>query len=389
MIVCDLTHAYTPTSGGIRTYVDAKRQYVLDHTDHTHVLVLPGEEDRVERGERWATYRIKSPGIPGAAPYRSFVRPAALYRTLAEVRPDVIELHTYYMLVEAWTAFRYRAQCSDPKPLVSVFFHTDFARAYVGHYTSAVIGRALGGLAESAATRYVRAVIRRADLAVTMSEQYAERLRQLGVKHPAIVPQGVDLNTFDPSQADQSLRYELGIESGDAMLVYAGRLDSEKHVEVLVRALDALPTSPRSVLVIAGNGPLRPSLEDHAASDPRLVILPYLEKKSDLARVLASADVYVTAGPHEVFAFSVVEAQACGLPTVGVAAGGLISRILPGLGFLGPVEDAEAMARNILYAWNDREELGRAARQYVEEHYSWKAAFDLLFEIYRARGSLD
>jgi len=232
----------------------------------------------------------------------------------------------------------------------------------------------------------VRAVLRRADVAVTMSGQYAERLRQLGVSQPATVAQGADLNTFHPQHADEGLRRRLGVGPADAMLVYAGRLDSEKHVDVLLRTLDALPAEPRFVLVIAGNGPLRVSLEARAASDARLVVLPYLDK-ADLARVLASADVYVTAGPHEVFAFSVVEAQACGLPAVGVAAGGLVSRILPGLGFVGPVDDADAFARNVLQAWEARAVLGPAARRHAEEHYSWQDAFHQLVSLYGPRGA--
>ena len=383
MTICDLTHAYTPTSGGIRTYLDAKRRYILESTDHSHALVVPGEEDGIERGERWVTYRIKSPGIPGAAPYRAFSRPSALMGALAEIAPSVIELHTYYMPLEAWSAFRYRARAVGQAPVVSIFYHTDFAQAYAGHYTRASLGAYAGVLAEQIARRYVGGIVRRSDVAVTMSEQFGERLLQFGATRPALVPQGVDLETFHPQHADEELRRSFGLGPNDAMLAYAGRLDSEKHVDVLVRALDWLPAEPRFVLVIAGNGPLRPSLEARAASDPRLVVLPYLEKP-DLACLLASADVYVTAGPHEVFAFSVVEAQACGLPTVGVAAGGLVSRVLPGLGFLGPVDDAEAFAQNVVRAWEARATIGPAARLHVERHYSWHDAFSSLLSHYAA-----
>ena len=64
MTVCDLTHAYHPTSGGIRTFIDLKRRYLLEHTPHRHVLIVPGERDEVEQGDRWTTIRIRSPLLP-------------------------------------------------------------------------------------------------------------------------------------------------------------------------------------------------------------------------------------------------------------------------------------------------------------------------------------
>ena len=55
MTVCDLAHAYHETSRVLRTYIDAKRQYVLEHTDHSRAMVIPGVKDRIGRGERWET----------------------------------------------------------------------------------------------------------------------------------------------------------------------------------------------------------------------------------------------------------------------------------------------------------------------------------------------
>ena len=108
MIVCDLTHAYHEASGGIRTYIDAKRRYVLDHTDHTHALIIPGEKDRVTRTERCLTVEVEAPFIPGAEPYRWFSRPRRVRRALAYVGADLIELGTFFMPTESRPAFATR-----------------------------------------------------------------------------------------------------------------------------------------------------------------------------------------------------------------------------------------------------------------------------------------
>ena len=116
-------------------------------------------------------------------------------------------------------------------------------------------------------------------------------------------------------------------------------------------------------------------LKAAAARSDRLVVSPYLGGKEEVAELLASADVYVTAGPHEVAAFSVVEAQAAGLPVVGVAAGGLLDRVHDGLGYLVPVDDAGAMAEAVSRAYAERETIGPRVRAFAEEHYSWTRCY--------------
>ena len=371
MTVCDLTHAHHPTSGGIRTFIDLKRRYLLEHTDHAHVLIAPGERDAVERGDRWTTVRVRSPLLPGGSTYRFFTRPGAVRAALAETQPDVVELNTYYAPTEARPAFAYRrARRSVRTPtLVGVHYHTDFADSYVAAYT----GPASGALTPLA-RRYVRRILRRADTVMTLAPMFAEQLAGYGVDGVELVPQFVDLERFHPRHADPAVRARYGVADGGLMLAYLGRFDSEKHVDTLVAMVDALPAELRPTLVMAGAGPDRERLGAEAARNPRLVVSEYLDKDG-VAGLLASADVYVTAGPHEVAAFSVVEAQAAGLPVVGVAAGGLLDRVHDGLGYLVPVDDHAAMADAVARAFADREAMSARVRAYVEEHYSWRRCF--------------
>ena len=86
----------------------------------------------------------------------------------------------------------------------------------------------------------------------------------------------------------------------------------------------------------------------------------------------------------ETFGVSVVEAQASGLPVVGVAAGAMLDRVDGDTGRLGPVDDSKAMAANILDLCRaDRQLMGEAARAHVEGQFSWDRTFQTLFgEVY-------
>jgi len=79
-----------------------------------------------------------------------------------------------------------------------------------------------------------------------------------------------------------------------------------------------------------------------------------------------------------------VEAQAAGLPVVGVASGAMIDRVPPGLGLLGPVDDTQQMADNVVALWHgDHQAIGKAARAHVEARFSWDRTFErLLSDIY-------
>ena len=132
-----------------------------------------------------------------------------------------------------------------------------------------------------------------------------------------------------------------------------------------------------------GDGKLRERLMAEAADLP--IAFPGFEPdRQRLARALSSSDIYVSAMADETFGISVLEAQAAGLPVVGVAGGAMPARVPPPLGRLGPVDDVAAMAAHVADLWaGDHRAIGCAARAHVVERFSWTATFDrLLGEIY-------
>lgn len=383
LTVCDLTQSYGPSSGGVRTYVEAKRRALLRSTDWRHVLIVPGEKDTVELDGRLTTYKVASPRVPNTEGYRFIVRADKVGEILRLENPDVVELGSPYLL--PWEAFKYRT--SYPCAVVG-YYHTDFPHAYAGVFVGRALGKAAGAAAERLAQRYARVIYGRCDVVVTSSQSFEDRLRVLGVPRVRTVPLAVDLDTFNPIHRDEKLRERLELGVDDALLVYAGRLDAEKRVDVLPDAVRRLDPEIPAHLLLFGEGPLRKKLEESTKGNPRIRIGGYVSERSELARYLASADIYVTAGPHETFGLSVLEAQASGLPVVGVRAGALIDRVPETVGRLGPPGSAEEMARNIEQIWRGPlHAMSRSARRHVEENYSWERTFRDIFEVYETARS--
>lgn len=373
-LFCDLTQSWSDVGGGVRTYLLHKRRHILESTPHRHLLVIPGAKDEITTQDRATTVTVASAKMPGSPHYRLMLRNGAVREVLARFAPDVIECQDAYNL--PWAAIGHRRRHPDTA-LVAAYM-TDFPTVYVERPLSRFVGRALAGGLSRIGYSYAASLYRRFDAVFALSENGgASKLRSLGIRDIDIMPLGVQLGDFGPERRDPKLRAKLGLADAQPLLIYVGRLDGEKKPDLVVDAFRKLPPELNARLALIGEGPLREPIE--ALGDDRIILPGYMKNRAELARWLASADVYASAMADETFGVSIIEAQASGLPVIGVAAGAMIDRVTNDLGRLGPVGDAEAMARNILDVWHsDRSVIARQARARALQ-YSWDESMEILF----------
>jgi alpha-1,6-mannosyltransferase len=307
------------------------------------------------------------------------LRNGAVRDLLERFRPDLIECQDSYNL--PWAAIGHRKRYPNTA-LVGGYF-TDFPTVYVERPFSKVMPGILSGAAGRLCYRYCGHLYRKFDAVFALSENGgATKLRSYGVEDVGIVPLGVELGDFGPSLRDSKLRRSVGVADEQPLLIYVGRLDVEKKPHIVVEAFRKLPEALGARLVLLGEGPLRDEIA--SLNDPRIQTPGFVRDRQQLARWLASADIYVSGMADETFGVSIVEAQASGLPVVGVAGGAMVDRVTPDIGRLGPIDDAAAMAANILAVWNsDRLRISEVAQ--AEAHqYSWDRSMEALFgQLYR------
>ncbi len=378
---CDLTQSWSARGGGVGTYIRHKRRHILDHSPHRHLLIIPGAADStlVEEDGRAITVTIASPLVPGSPNYRLLLRNGAVRAALATHRPGLIECQDAYNL--PWAALAHRR--SFPGTALVAAYCTDFPTVYVERAVGKWLGPALGGGAARVSYAYAANLYRRFDAVFAMSENGgAAKLRNLGVGPVDVVPLGVELGEFSPAKRCPALRASVGLDDDEPLIIYAGRLDSEKRAEVVAEAFLRLPPELRAFLVLIGDGPMRAQLAERLAGQ-RAFLPGFVADRTRLARWLASADLYASAMADETFGISVIEAQASGLPVVGVAAGAMVDRITPEIGRIGPVDDAATMARNLAAIWaGDPRAMGQAAWRHAQQ-YSWRESMLALFgELY-------
>jgi len=373
-LFCDLTQSWSQVGGGVRTYLLHKRRHILASTPHSHLMIVPGDRDEVIEEDRAVTVTIASPRVPGSPHYRLMLRNGAVRAALERFRPDLIECQDAYNL--PWAAIAYRRKHRETA-LVAAYM-TDFPTVYIERPLSKVLTSPVAGVLARICYAYCGLLYRRFDAMFALSENGgATKLRSLGIPEVDVVPLGVELGEFGPERRDPRLRAKLGLAPDQPLLVYVGRLDGEKKPDLVVDAFRRLPASLGARLALIGEGPLK--AEVAALGDERIVLPGYVKTRAELGRWLASADIYVSGMADETFGVSIVEAQASGLPVVGVAAGAMIDRVDDRVGRLGPVGDAAAMAANILEMWNaDRRAIAEHAQACALE-FSWDSSMEALF----------
>ncbi len=157
---------------------------------------------------------------------------------------------------------------------------------------------------------------------------------------------GIDRDQFSPDRRDMTWRRSIGIADDEMVIAFLGRVVMEKGLDVFADAIHAFATFglKHRVLVI-GDGPARPWFADQL---PDAIFTGQLTG-DDLARALASADVFLNPSMTEAFGNVTLEAMACALPVIAADSTGATNLVRYGVtGMLvdgeDPDEFAEALA---------------------------------------------
>lgn len=200
---------------------------------------------------------------------------------------------------------------------------------------------------------------------VAIGEAVAESVRRTYRMPPrATIPNGIVVADFAARDGVRaSIRSELGLGATPALLT-VGRLNPQKNHAGLLAALAR--THTEAVLLVAGDGALRPALEARAAELGLRDRVRWLGVRTDVADLLAAADLFVLASDWEGNPLVVMEAMAAGRPVVATAVGCVPELVPAEAGILVPPGDALALARALDLVLGDParlSELGLAARR--------------------------
>ena len=228
---------------------------------------------------------------------------------------------------------------------------------------------------------------RLATLNTAICRAAAECYRRIGAaRRPRMVPNGIDTSHFRPDDdRRRAVRDALGL-GAEFVWLASGRLVEQKDCATLLEAFHRLHDSA-SVLLIAGEGALRASLQAQAEQLGIAGRVRFLGFCADLAGLMNAADGYAMSSRWEGLPLALLEAAASGLPIVATDAGGNGELVSDKEGFLVPPADpsslAAAMERLMALPAGRRAAMSAAARNRVVRDYSVEIVVTEWEKIYR------
>jgi glycosyltransferase involved in cell wall biosynthesis len=364
MRVAIFTETFLPKTDGIVSIICL----LLDHLNKRGIeTVVVAPKMGCERYNQ--TPVIGVPGVPLPLYPELRVGPPTLltYQEVKRFQPDLV--HLIHPVLIGIPGMLMAKRLNVP---MLASFHLDLAR--MSHHFHL-------GFIEPLVDQLTRIVFNAADYSLAPSNLVLDYMTRIGIERVGLWKRGVNADRFNPRFWDASMRAHLSDgHVDDTLLLYVGRLSSEKQVEHLKAVLEHVPGTR---LALVGDGPAREDLQAYFAGTATKFV-GYLKGEA-LSQAYASADIFVFPSAIETFGLVVVEAMAAGLPVVASRVGGVRDVVQDGVnGFSFESGDIAGLVAGVRALASDRarmKAMGWAARTFAETQ-TWDAMMDEVIEVY-------
>lgn len=313
MRIALFTETYLPHINGVVTHVKILRDG-LEQLGH-EVLVVTADADAhhhfVEDGvlhcpahtsKRFYNYSLS---LPVSSTRLKFVRDFA---------PDIIHIHNEFGIGMSGLL------CAKILRVPLVYtLHTMY-----DDYIYYIAPKPLVKAATKVSRRYFKFIAKHSNALTGPSQKCQEYFRLTGLKKDvSVIPNAVEVDQFSPREVPEEVKADLrercGIRDDSMVACFVGRLGREKSVDVLLDYWKAgVKPEDHIHLVVIGDGPVRPELEDQARAlgIEDMVTFTGRVEHEDLPPYYALCDVYVTASLSDTNSISMLEGMCSGLPVL-------------------------------------------------------------------------
>jgi glycosyltransferase involved in cell wall biosynthesis len=361
------TDQYLPTPGGIST-VTQRLSVALAKKGHTVAIIAPSTDwkFRKETKDGVTIYSISSMLIHKLKQLRyspTFLYRKKINRIITNFRPDIVHLETPNTIA---SEALYIAQKLNIPVIATCHIMPENISGTLPFLPSK-IGKMIGNL-------YMKQVINvynKVCLVTAPTPIGTAILLANNITPPTLaLSNGIDLQAFrKPSKEDeQKLREKYNLPL-TPIILYIGRLDKEKKVNILIEALQYIKKSQPFHVIIEGKGQQMENLEglvQKLGLQDRISFIGYVEE-DELCTLYSLATVFVMPSTAELQSLVTMEAMAIGLPVIGAKAGALPYLIKPDKnGFLFEPDDPVDLAQKLQQILGDQDIQKRMSLESLE-----------------------
>ena len=378
------TDTYTPHINGVVTSVVMLKK-ALEKKGHTvYIVTVNAENMQYQYEDNGKVIRI--PGIPiGIYDYRlTAIYPIKFINRIKKWNLDIIHSQTEFGI----GTFARILSKQFHIPLVHTY-HTMY-EDYVHYITHGYFNRVSKKLAEYLTLFYCDKTI--SELIVPTKKTYELFKQKYKVdRNVYIVPTGIDVEKFyiekNPKLDVIKKREELGIKKDDFVILFVGRIGSEKNIELLLSAMNGLGEVNDAIkLLIVGDGPELEKYRSYVEKNKLCnnVIFTGKVAWNKISEYYLISDVFATASHTETQGLTVIEAMAASLPVVCIEDESFNDTVIDGLNGM-IFRNRKEYKKCIIKLFEDREllmKLSKQARISAETHSSKYFAGQIL-DVYR------
>ena len=318
--------------------------------------------------EAFSVLRLKSIPNPFRKGFRvAFFPRSDVLRAVRDIRPDIIHLQDPTSV--CGNLLRAAEQLGIPV-IVSNHFSLDYVISYFPYlsmFHSSIRARLM---------RYLVRFYNRCDHVLCPTQTIKRELEKWGITTPIeAVSNGVDLERFYSYSSPATVRVKYHLPPGPLAL-YVGRIDKDKSLDVLIRAVPLVLSRMDAHFVLVGDGDevgkLKAMVED-LGLERKVHFLGWINHDSqDLPEVYQIADVFAIPSAIETQSIVTLEALASGLPVVAADGGALPELVKDGdNGYLFPPGSEADLAEKIVRILRDedlRAHMRKNSLEIVSEH---------------------
>jgi 1,2-diacylglycerol 3-alpha-glucosyltransferase len=309
------TDTYYPDVNGA-AYFTYRLATLLAKRRHNVSVMCPSRsfKNTISNDKEVMVYGIRSIHLPVYQNFRTsplFIS-RTIRRVIREISPDIVHIQNHFLIGK-------EAVSAAKKLGIPVIGTNHFMPENLVHYLH-LPGIAERWLQRFAWRQFVR-VFEQLDVVTTPTKTAAELLVKKGLKKDVVpISCGIDLERFKPINDGAYLERRFAIPIDKPVLLYVGRLDKEKRIDMILRALPDILRVTSVHLVLAGIGKEKQSLEEltEKLGIQKAVTFTGFVPDEDLENIYRVADLFVTAGIAELQSIVTMEAMASGLPVVAV-----------------------------------------------------------------------
>jgi len=201
-------------------------------------------------------------------------------------------------------------------------------------------------------------------------------------KKVSVIPNGVDINLFNPSKGRKDPNRK------EKIIVSVSRLTEKNGLEYLIKAMPRVFEKIDAKLVIVGDGDQRKILENLVKKlgiEDKVFFKGWI-KYEEVPKIVASSDLFVRTSITEGLGTAFLEAMACGTPVIGSRVQGILDIIRDGYnGILVQPTDINEISESIIKVLEDeslRESLIENGLRFVQR-YKWENISQQYLELYK------